>query len=143
MVPDSVPMTDDSVPAWRWRFRLQVITGLALLVLLVMALRARSARSDILDRREAVAGALRQLVLAQEEHYARHGRFATVLDSALAFRAPPSVIVTLRAEGDQSWRAIATDSALVVAPTTCGVFLGDQSAAPHRAVLEPGVVACW
>lgn len=144
MSSDSAAMTDPAPPPPpRWKFRLQVITGAALLVLAVMALRARSERADITGRRAAVEGALRQLVIAQEEHYARHGRYAPRLDSALAWRAPAAVTVTFSTDGDESWRAVAIDSALTIPPTTCGVYLGTPSTAPHRAVIEPGVVACW
>lgn len=130
-------------PRRRWRFRLQLLTGLALLVLLVMALRAQRERAQVATRREAVRGALLRLVEAQEEHYARTGRYALRLDASLPWRAPPSVTVRFTADDDQNWRAVATDSALVIPPTACGVFLGRQASAPHRAVLEPGEVACW
>lgn len=137
-------MTDGTAPPLRrWRFRLQLLAGLALLVLAVMALRAQRERAEVATRREAVRGALVRLVEAQEEHYARTGRYSLHLDSSLAWRAPPSVTVRFAAEDDQSWRAVATDSALVIPPTTCGVFLGRQSSAPHRAVVASGQVACW
>ncbi len=137
-------MTDPAAPTPpRWRFRLQVITGAALLVLAIMVLRARAERSGIATRRAAVEGALRDLVIAQEEHYAQHGRYASRLDDALAWRAPSAVTVTLTAVGDESWRAVASDSSLAIPPTTCGVYLGTPAASPHRAVIDPGVVGCW
>jgi Tfp pilus assembly protein PilE len=133
----------DAAHPERWHFRLQLLTAIAVLVLLVIALRARSARAEVERRRDAVQATLRALVSVQEEHYARTGRYAVALDSAILWRPPAEVTLRLVAEDDQNWRAVATDSALTVAPRSCGVYMGRQSAAPHRAVIEPGVVACW
>lgn len=133
----------DQAPTIIWSFRLKLLTGLAVFVLLVMTLRARAARSDIARRRAAVRGALVQLVMLQQERYASTGRFATTLDSLPGWTPPATVVVVLEADGDQEWRAIATDSALHVPPRSCGVFLGRPATSPHRAVVEPGVPACW
>lgn len=144
MPSDSARMTAaPPAPPPRWRFRLQLLTGAAVLVVLVMLVRAQSARASLDQRRQVVQGALRALVSAQQEHYARTGTYALALDAGLEWRRPASVVVRFRAEGDQAWHAVATDSMLTVPPTTCGVFLGDQSLAPHRAVIAPGTVACW
>lgn len=127
----------------RWRFRLQLLAGLALLVLLLMAIRARTERAAIATRRDALRGSLSRLVEVQEERYARTGAYATSLDNGLAWQPPPGVTLEFGADDDQSWRATATDSSLTVPPTTCGVFLGRASSAPHRAVTSPGVIGCW
>lgn len=127
----------------RWRFRLQLLAALALLVLLVMAVRAQAERAATASRRDALRGSLSRLVEVQEERFARTGAYATALDSGLSWKPPQGVTLEFAADDDQSWRATATDSSLTVPPTTCGVFLGRPSSAPHRAVTAPGVVACW
>ncbi len=133
----------DPAPRIIWTFRLKLATGLAVFVLLVMVIRARAERTGIAARRAALRGALQELVTLQQDRYAFSGRFATTLDSLADWVPPPGVVVRFTADDDQDWRAIATDPDLSVPPRTCGVYLGRPESAPHRAVVEEGVPACW
>ncbi len=133
----------DPTPSLAWSFRLKLLTGLALFVLLVMVIRARADRTDLDRRHAALRSTLAQLVALQQEQYARSGRYVTGLDSLPGWSTPPDLRVEFTADDDQDWRAVATDPGLLSPPRSCGVFLGRAATAPHRAVLEPGVPACW
>ncbi len=133
----------DPKPPVIWTFRLKLATGLAVFVLAVMFLRARAERSDIEARRRRLHDVLVQLVDLQQQEYARSGRYATSLAALAGWTGTAGVSVAFSADDDQDWRAIASDTALTIPPSRCGVFLGRPSTAPHRAVVEPGIPACW
>jgi hypothetical protein len=137
-----LPM-NDVVPPTRWHFRLQLLTAVGVLMLVALVIRARAAHSRVEGQREDLRLALRGLLTAQEERHADHGRFATALDSTLAWRPPGHLTLHFEALDDQNWRAVITDTALVIPPTHCGTYLGRPSNAPHRSVLAPGEVRCW
>ncbi len=133
----------DPKPPVIWTFRLKLATGLAVFVLAVMFLRARAERSDIEARRRRLHDVLVRLVDLQQQEYARSGRYATELAALGGWTGAAGIMVSFRADDDQDWRAIASDPALTIPPSHCGVFLGRPSTAPHRAVIEPGIPACW
>ena len=131
----------DSQPVWR--FRLKLLTALAVLVLAVLWLRSRADVTAVEKRRLAMLGSLRGLIAAQDAHQARTGQFATTLDSLGAWQVPSDIDFDFTALDGTSWRATVHDSSLQAPPTTCGVFVGRPAASPHRAVVDPGVPACW
>lgn len=133
----------DPQPPVIWTFRLKLATALAVFVLAVMFIRARAERSDIEARRRRLHDVLVQLVDLQQQEYARSGRYATSLATLPGWTGAVGVSVAFSADDDQDWRAIASDSSLTIPPSRCGVFLGRPSTAPHRAVVEPGIPACW
>lgn len=133
----------DPQPPVIWTFRLKLATALAVFVLAVMFIRARAERSDIEARRRRLHDVLVQLVDLQQQEYARSGRYATSLATLPGWTGAVGVSVAFSADDDQDWRAIASDSGLTIPPSRCGVFLGRPSTAPHRAVVEPGIPACW
>lgn len=131
----------DALPVWR--FRLMLLTALAVLVLLVFWLRSRADITRVEKQRRAMIGTLRSLMAAQDAHQARTGRYAIQLDSLTGYTAPPELVLEFRATGSAAWSATVHDSTLDVAPTTCGLFVGPPETSPHRAVLEPGSPTCW
>jgi hypothetical protein len=130
----------DSAPPWR--FRLQLLTGLALLVLAVLWARSRQDTVATERARATLRGTLQGLVQAQEGHLAATGRYASSLDSLAGWARPGWPLVRFHASA-RGWSAVAEDTTLVVAPRSCGVFLGAPELAPHRAVVDEGVIACW
>jgi hypothetical protein len=131
----------DSPPAWR--FRLILLTALAVFVLLVLWLRSRVEITGVERRRTAMVGTLRGILSAQDAHQARTGRYASSLDSLGGWSAPAGLTVSFGAPAPGTWRVTVHDPSLEVAPTRCGLFVGQPEASPHRAVIEPGVPACW
>jgi hypothetical protein len=126
-----------------WRFRLMLLTGLAVFILLVLWLRSRAEITSVEKRRTAMVGALRAILAAQDAHQARHGRYAASLDSLGGWTAPAGLAVSFGAWDGSTWRATVLDPSLQVPPTRCGLYIGRPEASPHRAVVEPGVPACW
>lgn len=126
-----------------WRFRLRLLTALAVLVLVVLWLRSRADITSVEKRRSTMLGSLRSLLAAQDAHQARTGRYATTLDSLGAWPRPVDVVFSFAARDATTWSATIHDTTLTIAPTTCGIFVGRPEASPHRAVLEPGVPVCW
>lgn len=120
-----------------------ILTALAVVVLAVIWLRARVDFTRVEKQRAAMLGSLRSLLAVQDAHQARTGRFATTLDSLGTWRSPTGLVFTFEARDATTWSATVHDSALTVAPTTCGVFVGRPEASPHRAVVEAGAPACW
>ena len=135
-MPDS-----DTQPIWR--FRLMILTALAVLVLSVLWLRARAATTSVEKRRSALMGSLRSLVAAQDANQARTGRYATTLDSLGGWNRPAELVLTFTPHDATTWSATVHDTSLTIAPTTCGVFVGRPDASPHRAVVNPGTPTCW
>lgn len=120
------------------------LTALAVAILLVRALTASAAREAVVARRAALRGELDRLVAAQAALFAREGRIATSLaDSALAYVPADSLLLRYDRLDAVSWQAVVHDPLLPGSPSRCGVYEGDSRAAPHRAVVEPAVVACW
>lgn len=135
-------MSDTNTPPV-WRFRLMLLTGLAVMVLLVLWLRSRADITRVEKQRTAMVGALRSLMSAQDAHQARTGRYATDLDSLSGFSRPTLLVLHFAPFDATTWSATVHDSTLPIAPTTCGLFWGRPEASPHRAVLDPGTPACW
>ena len=131
----------DSQPVWR--FRLMLLTALAVLVLGVLWLRARAATTSVEKRRSALVGSLRALVAAQDAHQARTGRYASTLDSLGGYNRPAELVLHFTSYDATTWSATIHDASLTIAPTTCGVFVGRPDASPHRAVVNPGTATCW
>ncbi len=131
-----------------WRFRLIALTALSVVAMLAVVTRAASARRRDASARAQVIGELRRLDDQQTAWEARHGLFARRIgtvadDTTLAFTPTPGVELRFDATIPSSWSAIATTDRLLAAPRQCGVYRGRAEAAPHRAVLTPGEVACW
>ncbi len=120
------------------------LTALAVAILGLRLVRAAAARTDVQARRAALVTEVRRLADAQEALHLREDRWAMQLDDpALAFAPSPGIVLQFEPVNRESWHAIATDTTLPGAPSRCGVFQGDDAAAPHRSVIHPGVVACW
>jgi hypothetical protein len=120
-----------------------LVTGLAVFVLLVLWLRSRIEITSVERRRTVMISTLRGLLSAQDAHEARTGRYATGLDSLEGWSAPAGLVVSFGAPDQFTWRVTVHDPSLEVAPTRCGLFMGRPEASPHRAVVEPGIPACW
>ena len=126
-----------------WRFRLMLVTALAVMVLLVLWLRSRADITKIEKQRGAMVGALRTLMAAQDAQLARTGRYATNLDSLTGYTRPATLVLQFTPIDATTWGATVHDPELLIAPMRCGVFVGRPEASPHRAVLDPGSPACW
>jgi hypothetical protein len=126
-----------------WRFRLMILTALAVLVLAVLWLRSRADITRVEKHRTAMIATLRALVAAQDAHQARTGRYAMTLDALPSWTAPATLDLTFTPVDATTWGAAVRDTALRIAPTHCGVYVGAAHASPHRAVVHPGSPACW
>ena len=126
-----------------WRFRLMILTALAVLVLVVLWLRSRADITQVEQKRAAMRGALRALLAAQDAHQVRTGRYAMELDSLTNWTPPPALELTFHPVDVTAWGATVHDSSLSIAPSTCGLYVGRAAASPHRAVVDPGTPACW
>lgn len=131
-----------------WRLRLMLATSLAVLLIAAVLVGAVVNRSEVSRRREALLAALEGLSEAQEDALARDGQYAAHLaqnggmDTA-RFVPPPGISITFERLGATAWRAVVRDSALSIGPRSCGIFRGEADASPHRAVVNPGIPACW
>ena len=123
-------------------------TGLSVVLIAAVVMRAAVNRSEVSRRREVLLATLDRLSEAQEDALARDGRYAAHLgqfggmDTA-RFVVPPGISLTFEFFGGTAWRAVVRDSALRVGPRSCGLFRGETDASPHRAVVSPGIPACW
>ena len=123
-------------------------TGVAVLLIAVVLVRAALDRNEVSRRLAVLITALERLSEAQEDALAQDGRYATYLapggglDTA-RFVPPPGIAVTFELLGPTAWRAVVSDSALSVGPRSCGLYRGGAAASPHRAVVSPGIPACW
>lgn len=134
-------------PEHPWRIWLILATGIAVIAIAAVVVRATGARNEATRRLAALGSDLQRLDDAEEEAFARDGRYAAhfapagAADTA-AFVPSPAVTVRLEVVGE-GWRAVASDTVNLVGPRSCGIFRGDAVASPHRAVVRPGEVACW
>lgn len=131
-----------------WRFRLIVLTVLAVAMALVIVVRAAMARERDASGRAQLVQELRRLDDQQVAWEARLGTFAVRVapagdDSTLAFVPAPGVRLRFETGPGGGWSATATSEQLLAAPRQCGVYRGPPEAAPHRALTLPGEVRCW
>ncbi|MBL0177984.1 MAG: hypothetical protein IPP98_02515 [Gemmatimonadetes bacterium] len=131
-----------------WRFRLIALTLLSLLVVVVVLVRAATARMRDTTARAQLLRELGRLDDQQAAWDARHGTFAGQLgttenDTTLAFTPTPGVDLRFEAAIPGGWSAIVTTDRLRAAPRQCGIYRGPPAAAPHRALIAPGQVVCW
>jgi hypothetical protein len=125
-----------------------ILTAVGLLVLALLLLHGISQHNDALRRRAALLADLSRLLEAQEDAMARDGQYAAHLEreggiDTARFAPSPDVKVRFDRLAGDSWRAVVTDTVLRADPRSCGLFKGEVSASPHRAVVLPGVPACW
>jgi len=131
-----------------WHFRLMLATGLAVMLIVAVMVWAAADRNEVSRRREALLATLDRLSEAQEDAFARDGRYAAHLaqhggmDTA-RFVASPGISLRFEWLRATAWRAVVRDSALSVGPRSCGIFRGEADASPHRATVRPGIPACW
>lgn len=131
-----------------WRLRLMLATGLAVVLIAAVLVRAALDRNEISRRRSVLLTVLERLSEAQEDALAQDGRYATHLapvggSDTARFVAPLGITVAFESLGPTAWRVVVSDSALRVGPRSCGIFRGAADASPHRAVVSPGIPACW
>lgn len=141
----SRPSTEPSRP---WQFRMMFLTGVAAAVLAWMVIVPARARRDDASRRERLHQELQRLMAAQDKIFARVGHYATHTGydpdgNPLDFEPAPGLEFTFRSLSPESWSGVLRDPGLRAAPRSCGLFIGDQQAAPHRAVIRAGEIACW
>ena len=123
-------------------------SGVAVFLIAGMLLRAALTRSQNARRWDALITTLETLSDAQEDALARDGQYAAHLaavggvDTARLV-PPPGILLEFERLGPMDWRAVARDTALRVGPRNCGIFRGDAASSPHRAVVNPGIPACW
>jgi hypothetical protein len=131
-----------------WRFRLMVLTALGLFATLAVLVRAATARKSETAGRGALVADLRRLDAAQSSWAARRGVFAESIavvegERTLVFTPSPNVVLRFESRSPDAWTAIAESRNPLMAPRHCGIYRGTDDAAPHRAVVRPGEVACW
>ncbi len=129
-------------------FGLMLATGLAVVLIAAVLLRAAVGRNEARHRRQALLATLEQLSEAQQDAFARDGRYAAHLEriggvDTAQFVPSPGIALKFELLGSSAWRAVATDTALRAGPRSCGIFRGEAYASPHRAVVRPGIPACW
>lgn len=132
----------------RRRLGLMLATAVGVVLIAIVLLHAAALRSDLARRRSVLLETLGRLGEAQEDAFARDGHYAAHLEASggtdtARFVPAPDVKVRFELLGPATWRAIVTDTAMSAGPRNCGDFRGDSAAAPHRAVVRPGVPACW
>jgi hypothetical protein len=135
--------TADAAP---WRTRLIGLTAIAVLILLIMAVRAAAARSSADTQRAILVDDLRRLATAADAYFARAGRYPAAIGAAgedVAFTPSPGVTIRYERWSSTAWSAVADTPGLTVAPARCGIWVGDAAAAPHRAATTEGTPACW
>lgn len=131
-----------------WRFRLMLASGAAVVLIAAVLWRAAEGRGEASHRREILLATLERLSEAQEDALARDGRYASHLAQAggvdtARFVPAPAVSFKFELLRASAWRAVVKDTALRAGPRSCGIFRGEADASPHRAVVTPGVPACW
>ena len=144
----TAPAPASRVAARPWTFTLMCLTALGGAAIVWIVASRAIARRDDARRHEAIRAELMRLDQVQSEWYAANGRFAKAIgntadDSTARFVPSPGLQLLFVALSDQAWNATSTDSALVTAPRSCGIFRGPPEASPHRAALRAGSVACW
>ncbi len=130
------------------QFQLILATAIACVLLAIVLLSGVARRRAAIARRSALLSDLGRLSEAQDDALARDGRYATHLErtggtDTARFTPSPDVKVRFEVLGAGSWNAVVTDTVLAAGPRSCGIFRGEASASPHRAVVRPGVPACW
>lgn len=135
-------------PSRPWQFRMMALTGLAAAVLAWMVIVPARARRDDAWRRERLHLELQRLIAVQDKIFARVGHYAThtgydAEGNPLEFEPSADLEFTFRSLSPDAWSAVLRDPKLRAAPRSCGVFVGDQAAAPNRAVVSAGEIACW
>lgn len=129
-----------------WRTRLIGLTAIAVVILLIMAVRAAMARSQADQQRATLVADLRRLATAADAFFTRAGQYPAAIGDAedqAAFTPSPGVLIRYERWSSRAWAAVAETPGLTVAPARCGIWVGDASAAPHRAVTQEGAPACW
>ena len=132
----------------------ELLTVLAVLGVLasVSLIKARQYRERAL--RVTMMADLKTLVSAQEgflSHSRDYAGGATPGDEVpgtggrgrASFRPSGTTQVTIRYRSIRGWSATATNPSLQIRPNQCGIFIGQASYSPNRAVTSEGVPACW
>ncbi len=125
------------------RYPAIIATAVALFILAVMLVKSRSENRAVERNRQELVRLLERLAAAERNHHEETGRFAGTPTDLGVTNSDPGIILTMELSGSDGWSAVARHTALTVPPDRCGIFLGAQSASPHRAVVRTGVVSCW
>jgi len=143
-----------SISSYRKGFTIiELIATVAIIGLLasIAILKTRQSRDKAL--RVSMIADLRTLVAAQEAFFSSNKDYAGGIagkevagiggagKAALAASNGAAIVVRYRATN--GWSATATNSRMVTAPKTCGVFIGPIAYSPNAAVTREGVPTCY
>ena len=95
-----------------------------------------------------------RLVAAQEEFWSDNNDYAGAITSGpqangiggagrASFVPSQGNVVTVGYINSAGWRAIITNPALFINPSTCGIYTGPAANAPNAAVVREGAPGCW
>ncbi len=125
------------------RYPAIIATGVALFILAVMLVTARAETRAVEGHRSTITRTLAGLAEAQRNHHDTTGRYSMDLAELGITNDDAGLSIKMELYGKDGWSAVASHRGLTVAPDRCGIFLGAQSASPHRAVVRRSVVYCW
>jgi type IV pilus assembly protein PilA len=102
----------------------------------------------------AMKSDLRNLATAQEGFFFDNSDYAGSTNilvqvngtggaGSVYFRATTGNVLVLTYGGKNGWSATVTNPALVIAPATCGIYVGPAAYAPNPAVTVEGAPMCW
>lgn len=116
-----------------------------LIVMVIIGILATIATSffwDAKDKalRSTMQSDLRALAAMQEEHYPVGMAYAADVSELPDFASSPGVVIDITYGANDGWAAQATHPSY--AGHTCGIFMGDATAANGAPATTPGTVVC-
>ncbi|NOT06933.1 MAG: prepilin-type N-terminal cleavage/methylation domain-containing protein [Gemmatimonadales bacterium] len=132
---------------------IELLTVVAIVGVLATIVGLKSVQSRDKALRAGMVADLRTLVSSQEGFFSANRDYAGRIGpreipgaagrGTAALGVSPGNAVTLRYRSASGWSATVTNSRLSAPPRTCGIFMGQASWSPNRAVTKEGVPACY